>query len=312
MRALAAIGSIRYALGESRPVAGLALAPQHMRALAALGAKGVRDYAESTLSPVELACDAARRTLRDARLPAAEVDAVIYATTTFWDERFRKESDVAWMQHELGLSKAYPVGVFLPGCANALVAIRMAANLVQAEGCHHVLVVTTDKVMPGEPARRVMWPDVSVLSDGAASALVSAAGSGEWDILATAQRSAPQMWNVDSASNLAAFLVGTVRGAQQTVADLLAKSGLSPAHFGRLITNNYNVPVMSMIASRCGFEPHQVYVDNVARFAHAYAADVLINLHDAACDPDCRRSGSHQFLLATGHKNWAAMVLRAA
>lgn len=312
MRALAAIRSIRYSLGAPHPVAELSLAPQHATALAALGTKGLLDYAQSSLSPVELASDAAHRTLCDAGLPAAEVDAVIYATTTFWDERFRKESDIAWLLHELGLCNAFPIGVFLPGCANAVVATRMAVNLVRAEGYRNVLVVSTDKVMPGDATRRVMWPDVSVLSDGAASALVSAAGSGDWDILAVTQRSAPQMWDLDSASNLAAFLVGTVRGAKQTVADLLAATGLCSSEFGRFITNNYNVPVMNMIASCCGFESHQVYVDNVARFAHAYAADVLINLHDAARDSNCRVPGELQFLLATGHKNWAAMVLRAA
>lgn len=313
MHALAAIRSIRYALGESRPLAGLGLAPTHAAALDALHEKGVLQYAESTLSPVELAYEAARRTLDDARLPAAEVDAVIYATTSFWNERFRKESDIAWLQHKLGLADAFPVGVFMPGCANAVVAVRMAINLVRAEGCRHVLVVTTDKVMPGDAARRVMWPDVSVLSDGAAAALVSCAGGGEWDVLGIAQRSAPQMWDLDGTSNLAAFLVGTVRGASRTVAGLLATTGLQAAQFRHLITNNYNVPVMRMIASRCGFAPEQAYLGNVARFAHAYAADVLVNLQDATgADAGGRAPGALHFLLATGHKNWAAMVLRAA
>jgi 3-oxoacyl-[acyl-carrier-protein] synthase III len=306
---LASLGNIGYVLGDPRPVEHLQALSRKQELLAALKAKGISQFCESACLPIELASIAARETLDSAGVHGADIQAIVYATTSFWEKRFHSERDITWLMNELGMRNAYPVGVFLPGCANATSALRVAVNMIRAEGYDNVMVVTTDKVAPGNDENRIMWPDVSILSDAAAACLVSPARRRDFDIVSISHHSAPFMWDVDSQSNLAAFLLSTVKGTQQTALDALQLAKLVAGDIRGLLTNNYNIPVMHAMARQCGFQESQVYCGNVARFAHGYAADSLINLKDYVVGhpPD---SGEYFMLLATGHKNWGGVVLR--
>lgn len=304
-----AVSGLAYEIGDLKPLESIEALRRSERSLISLRDKGVRRYAESELGPAAMAARAARRTLGITGVAPRDIDAVIYASTSFWEKRFTTEREISWLLFELGLENAHPVGVFLPGCANASISIRMAANLVRAEGYRHVLVATADKVAPEHPEKRVMWPDVSVLSDSAASCLVGAAGTGSFDVLRMAHRSSPAMWDLDADSNLAAFLMGTVKGARRTAHAVLSAAEVEPAAIRRLITNNYNEPVMRMMARQCGFAEEQAFLDNVPRFAHGYAADTLINLADCTAHEPAA-PGDLYFLLGTGHKNWGAALLR--
>lgn len=307
--ALAGMGSIGYALGRLRSIEELDALAEQPEALAALRAKGVALFSEAEETPAQLAAQAASQTLALSNVAAGDIEALVYASTSFWEKQFYSEHDVAWLMNELGLVNAYPIGVFLPGCANAVTSLRVAVNMIRAEGYRRVLVVTTDKLAPGDSAKRVMWPDVSVLSDAAASFMVTSAGDAEFDVTGIGHHSAPYMWDLDGKSNLAAFLLATVRGAQKTADRALLAARLTPGDTRGLITNNYNHAVMRMIAQKCGFDESQVYLGNVSRFAHGYAADTLINLHD--CLAECPAAPGDSFLmLGTGHKNWASAVLR--
>ncbi|WP_397392733.1 3-oxoacyl-[acyl-carrier-protein] synthase III C-terminal domain-containing protein [Polynucleobacter sp.] len=306
---LASVGSIGYALGCLRPIDQLEALSEKPESLAALRAKGVMYFSEANKTPVELAVEAASQTLAQSNAMPSEIEAVIYASTSFWEKSFYSERDVAWLMNKLGLVNAYPVGIFLPGCANAITSLRIAINMIRAEGCRRILVVTTDKASPSDSSKRIMWPDVSVLSDAAASCIVTSSGDAEFDVVGVGSYSAPHMWDLDNKGNLAAFLLETVRGAQKMAKFALLTSDLTPGTVNRLITNNYNHAVMKMIAWKCGFNEDQIFLDNVSRFAHAYAADTLINLHDCLAEQPAS-SGDSFLLLGTGQKNWASAVLR--
>jgi 3-oxoacyl-[acyl-carrier-protein] synthase III len=305
---LAGIGSLGYALGDLYPIEALEVLREKPELLASLKTKGVSRFAQATDTPVELAYRAARETLDSSGVEAADVEAIVYASTSFWEKQFYSERDIAWLMNQLGLVNAYPVGVFLPGCANATSSMRVAINMIRAEGYRNVMVVTTDKVIPGDSIKRVMWPDVSVLSDAAASFMVTSTGQTEFDVIAISHHSAPFMWDLDNQNNVAAFLMSTVKGAQQTVADVLQRANLTTSGIRTLLTNNYNNAVMQMIARKCGFDENQVYLRNVSRFAHGYAADTLVNLKDDVAGRPANR-GDLFMLLGTGHKNWGAVVL---
>lgn len=306
---LASVGGIGYALGCLRSIDQLETLSKKPESLAALRAKGVMYYSEANETPAQLAAESACQTIAQSNVMPSEIEAVVYASTSFWEKRFYSEHDVAWLMNKLGLVNAYPVGVFLPGCANAITSLRIAINMIRAEGCRRILVITTDKVSPGDSSKRIMWPDVSVLSDAAASCMVTSVGDAEFDVIGVGHYSAPRMWDLDSKDNLAAFLLETVRGAQKTANSALQAADLAPRAVNRLITNNYNHAVMRMIAKKCGFYEDQIFLGNVSRFAHAYAADTLINLHDCLVERPASL-GDNFLLLGTGQKNWASALLR--
>jgi 3-oxoacyl-[acyl-carrier-protein] synthase-3 len=191
----------------------------------------------------------------------------------------------------------------------------VAANFVRAEELRNVLVVTTDQVSPHDEHLRVMWPDVSVLSDAAASCLVSSSpgvdegGVGAFEVRSLVHHSAPAMWDLNAASNLAAFLMGTTKGARRTAAMALERAQVPPSRIANLLSSTYNCAVNEMMARQCGFSSDQLWLENIPRLGHAFSADTLINLFDAAsAQPPAE--GDQFLLLATGHKNWGATVLK--
>ena len=309
LRSPVAISGLAYQLGVLRPIDQLDVLRGDRNVLQSLLSKGLRQYAESDGTPVSMAAHAARRTLACTGTPPAGIEAVVYASISLWEKRFYTEQEINWLLFDLGLDHAYPIGIFLPGCANLSAALRVAANLVRGEGYERVLVVTTDKVMPGPSAGRLMGPDVSILSDAAGSCLVSPAGTGEFDLVEMAQHSAPRMWDLNRGSHLPAFLMGTIHGAKHVTNRVLTAADVPSGKVKCFLTNNYNVPVMKTLARLCGFREDQIYLNNVSRFAHGYAADTLINLRDHMEQvPGVR--GDLYFLLGTGHKNWGGVLLQ--
>ncbi|MEU3309712.1 hypothetical protein ABZ717_21710, partial [Nocardiopsis sp. NPDC006832] len=61
--------------------------------------------------------------------------------------------------------------------------------------------------------------------------------------------------------------------------------------------NNLYLPIVSLKELQAGFAPEQLYLDNVTRFGHCFAADPLINLTDLDEAGELRDGGA--YLLAS-------------
>ncbi len=271
--------------------------------------KGVFSFSNARCTPAELAYSSINKTLKDANIDRMEIDALVYASTSFWEKRFYTEYDIAWLMHTLELNNAFPIGVFLPGCANAINALHMAVNLIKADGYKNILVVTTDKVNPENNKFRLMSPDISILSDAASSFIVSSDTSKiDYIFEGVYHHSFPHMWNLDYEHDFVANLMATFKGSQIAIDNILKKCGVEKNEISKIFMNNYNIPVVQMIGKQNKFNENQLYLENIKKFAHAYASDTLINLKDYSVVNDMS-TGDKFLLLGTGHKNWAGTIL---
>ncbi|GAA5557103.1 hypothetical protein Asch01_01821 [Acinetobacter schindleri] len=271
--------------------------------------KGVFSFSNARCTPAELAYSSINKTLKNVNIDRMEIDALVYASTSFWEKRFYTEYDIAWLMHTLELNNAFPIGVFLPGCANAINALHMAVNLIKADGYKNILVVTTDKVNPENNDFRLMAPDISILSDAASSFLVSSDMSKiDYTVEGIYHHSFPHMWNLDYEHDFVANLMATFKGSQIAIDNILKKCDVEKDEISKIFMNNYNVPVVQMIGKQNKFSENQLYLENIKKFAHAYASDTLINLKDYSVVNDIS-IGDKFLLLGTGHKNWAGTIL---
>ena len=85
---LAAIGNLGYALGDLYPLQVLDVLADNQNLLTALKAKGVLHFAQATGTPVELAYCAACETLDSSGVNAGDIEAIVYASTSFWEKQF--------------------------------------------------------------------------------------------------------------------------------------------------------------------------------------------------------------------------------
>jgi hypothetical protein len=73
--------------------------------------------------------------------------------------------------------------------------------------------------------------------------------------------------------------------------------------------NNYRVDVTRMFIELCGFSKERGWFENIPKFAHAVAGDVLINLHDLDA-VGALGSGERIFMMADSITTSAVLCVR--
>ena len=167
----------------------------------------------------------------------------------------------------IGLGDIPAYGVNLNRCVNLLAGIDVARAFVLSGRYRRVLVITTDKVAEG--AERMS--QFALFSDGAASCVL-ADEPGGFELLgcATAQEVATLEWTNQISSDL----------ARDVNEQLLGAAGIGLGEVGALLHANLFIPLVVMKERQAGFSAEQLYLGNITRFGHCFAADPLINLVD--------------------------------
>ena len=228
----------------------------------------------------DLAADCGAATLRAAGVDPAAVDALVLCSNRIPGPAEDHGRFVRRVLTGVGLGDIPCYGQHLNRCVNLLAGLDVARALVLSGRHATVLLITTDKVAPG--ADRMS--QFALFSDGAASCLVTAGagrddgGTGRYVLLgcATAQLTAELEWT----SQISADLARQVTGA------LLGPAGLKLGDIAALLHANLFTPVLMMKERQAGFRPEQLYLDNIPRLGHCFAADPLINLVDRTARGD--------------------------
>jgi 3-oxoacyl-[acyl-carrier-protein] synthase III len=301
------IRGIAYRLGEPVSISSVPELAKDGSALEDLLALGLERCAIASGSSADLLGESVAATLRGAAIDPSTVDAVVYASNGLRDAAVPAIKAVL---RSLGLGRAYPYGVTLSACGNLQAALTLGALLVSSGQAGRVLVATADKNSEYGPESRIYSANVTVYSDGAASCILDAEPSA-LELVEVGQHSDGAVAELQQQGGaLSALLKHTVGGIVKTVQGVMSRSQISMASVQRLYMNNYNRSVLRVFGLQLGVRPERVFSDNIARFAHAYAADTLINLHDdlAVRTP---AAGELLLLIGTGPDTWGATLLRA-
>ncbi|HVB42913.1 MAG TPA: hypothetical protein VNF47_09440 [Streptosporangiaceae bacterium] len=221
----------------------------------------------------DLAADAGAATLRCAAMAPSSVDAVVLCSNRIPGPAEGHGSFVAQVLAGIGLGDIPCYGVNLNRCVNLLAGLDVARAFVASGRYRAVLVITTDKVADG--ADRMS--QFALFSDGAASCLVTTdpgVSAAAYELLgcATAQDTATLEWTNQISSDL----------AREVNDRLLAPRGLKLGDIAAVAHANLYTPLVAMKERQAGFTADQLYLGNIPRIGHCFAADPLINLVDRA------------------------------
>jgi 3-oxoacyl-[acyl-carrier-protein] synthase-3 len=283
----------RYVLGEHRAghttIEGLAARAAEFGMPLDAGLWGWGDVHRTGRDLEDLAVDSGSATLRAAGVDPASVDALLLCSTRIPGPAEGHGAFVERVLTGIGLPDIPFYGQTLNRCVNLLAALDVASAFVTAGRHRRVLVITTDRVA-GEALRVTNY---ALFSDGAASCLVSAdaeaAGRADGYRLvscATAQEAASLEWSNELSSDL----------ARQVNDRLLTPLGMKLGDVSGLMGANLLKPLVVMKERQAGFTMDQIYVDNIPRVGHCFAADPLINLVDRAAAGHVR--ADHHYILA--------------
>lgn len=251
----------------------------------------------------DMAVRSLQRTLANSGLAPGEIDILLFASDSGGDQREREcNSRVHRLCMRLKLENAYPIGINQSTCGNFCSALRVAAALLQAGEARNILLVTVDK---SENGSRVMDNNAAVLSDGAASCLVSRSESGRYRLLGITQACSHPLGG-EGEAGAKVFLA--LDGFQQAFESFIARHGLDRAGLTQLIPNNYNLTLLTLYSQIARIDLDKIYTGNLGVKGHVYAGDNLINLADYAGSAVLRR-GDRIAMLSNGPSNWGLAAL---
>jgi len=223
----------------------------------------------------DLAAATGRATLRAAGIEPASVDALVLCSTRIPGPADDHGSFMADVLTGIGVGDIPFYGMSLNRCVNLLAGLDVANAFVTGGRYRHVLVITVDAVAEGAAG----ISQFALYSDAAASCIMcpdpgppGAADSYEILGCATAQDATTMAATSQISSDLA-----------RAVNDqLLEPPGLKTSDIAALLHLNLFKPLIMMKERQSGFRPGQLYLDNIERLGHCFAADPLINLVDRA------------------------------
>jgi 3-oxoacyl-[acyl-carrier-protein] synthase-3 len=302
-----ALGSTKYGVEESS-AAGRTTNPA-----AAFSQSGFRFH--HMCSEDETALDLALAAVNAMGDGRGEIDAILYATcipananlgTT---ERFAETSDVkhlmdfpaSRLQAELGLDRAFVVGLAQQACTSMLGSLRIAHGLLATDpSLSRILCVSADRFPPGARYEQAY----SLISDGAAACIVSREPAA-YRLLAGHQITNGAMVSADDDETVGAFFAYTHR----LVAELLAKAGLTAADVDWVVPQNTDRKAWQILSRLLGIEADRVSCDSLADVAHVISGDNIINLAYLN-QRDVVRPGQRLLLTMAGYgMNWQGVLL---
>ncbi|WP_156893631.1 hypothetical protein [Actinokineospora enzanensis] len=183
------------------------------------------------------------------------------------------------------------------GCGNLGPGLRVARGLLAAEGPGSVLLAVADRA----PGPRYLPGDLTVLSDGAATCLVSTSPARPgFRLLGSAAVTAAD--RAGARPGLAAAKAAAA-GVAAAVGRVLTEADTAVDECALLLVGNYGASVRAMLAAAAGFPSRTVHAPNVAD-GHCFAVDLLHGLR--SLEPS---DMDRIVLVATGPHAWTALLL---
>ncbi|HEY0057792.1 MAG TPA: 3-oxoacyl-[acyl-carrier-protein] synthase III C-terminal domain-containing protein [Flavisolibacter sp.] len=309
VQTIASLSAIQYELGEFRNIDELDFLVNDPEKLELFRSSGLLHYAESELSLMELCSRAVTRTLDTATVDRKAIDFVLFVAENANTDFSLGIRQVNNLLTQLGLDHALPVSIGLSDCANILTGIQMGVSLVAAKTARNVLLVCADRILR-EPGKREMARQMSVLSDGAVSCVLSEPAAGDFDVGLITHHNKPSQWELWNTVSEYENIYSMEKFKQLVTVGKrsLRQHGVQPKDIKKVITGNYRESISKMFIEITGFLPEQGYFDNIPRFGHTLAGDVLINLKDYA-DQAQLSPGEKIFTLVDSYSSCGSFLL---
>lgn len=210
----------------------------------------------------------------------------------------------------LGLTHARCFTVTDQACASGMLAVRLGARLLRDSNDPEALVlVLAGEKTYGECSRVI--PNIALLSEGAAAALVTAV-EGPDEILGVAVQQAPVVGGSLHLDEEGAARFSSIYGEKLngTIEEVLATVGITVAELDAYLPHNVSRIASLRAARSLGLPTERVLTGTVARTAHCWSADPFLNLRKATESGELQ-PGDRYLLTSVGlGATFGAMVCR--
>ncbi|MBX9422363.1 MULTISPECIES: 3-oxoacyl-[acyl-carrier-protein] synthase III C-terminal domain-containing protein [Streptomyces] len=247
--------------------------------VAALRRGGLTRYAVFEEPPSTLYADCLAETLDRTGLPAADVDAVLFFSSTF--SAYDDHADLAALCARFGIRDAFPLGMFLGQCTNFSSALTVAQGLAATQGLDNVLLLGVDALDDGRAAR-VLPGDVSVFSDTLVTCLLSRQRTDGHLVERVEHCYRPELHALHPQRDLLRYIDGFTGALGDVVGRLTKSTGRAPEAYAKLVLAHHARPVLRNFAATLGIPFDRVPTEGIGTLGHCFAYDQLITLSELA------------------------------
>lgn len=272
---------------------------------------------DSPLKASDLGAAAARQALEKAGVSPEQVGAILVGGIVP-DMQF--PSTACIIQNKIGAVNAFAFDL-TAACAGFVYGANMAALLIDAGQCDHVLVIGAETL-----SRVTDWSDRNtcvLFGDGAAAAVFSR-GPAERGVIRSLLRSDGGAAGILQLEGLSAATGPTgpfirmdgkqvfklaVSEVSRVVADALSAEGLTPADLDLFVAHQANVRILSAIGEKLGLSEDKVFI-NVHRYGNTSAASVPLALYEAEAEGRLKPGMLVALAAVGGGMAWGVNLLR--
>ncbi|HKP96388.1 MAG TPA: beta-ketoacyl-ACP synthase III [Fibrobacteria bacterium] len=268
----------------------------------------------SPLKSSDFGAYAAGAALEKAGLSALDIDGIICANINP-DKQF--PATACFIQAKIGAANAFAFDV-TAACAGFVYAANMAALLIDAGQCRHILVIGSEIISPV-----LDWTDrnTCILFGDAAGAVVFSAGPKDRGILLSqlksdgTQSEMLYLNNPGDEGRRGMFMDGkhVFKAAVTEITDIvrstLDKAGFAPKDLDLLIMHQANVRIIGAIAEKLELPPEKVVI-NVDRFGNTSSASIPLALHEAQGQGRLEPGMLIAFAAVGGGMSWGCNLMR--
>ncbi len=297
---------IQFAVGESKPIEEIHQLSANEALLGKFRNDGLQRYRQAHKTHLDLAQLSAQKTLASAGVKPGELGAVLFCSETI-HRRPAYMTEVGRFPNMIGQPNAYLYGCYLNACSNFTTALKLGGALLKSGDCDQVLLVTSDKA---QSEARVMPGAIALLSDGAASCLLSKRPGG-FQVNVVACRSNADLFTIEPGVNQVAFLAGMVNCVKKLFDQVLSEARVDRRDISWLVSNNYSHSIYDSFAGIGSFPSEKVNRENLADYSHCFAADVLINLK-TMLESQNLEPGQRLVTLSSGQGYFGSSLLQVA
>ncbi len=276
-----------------------------------------RHVASDNQATSDLAVEAAKEALVNAKLSASEIDGIIVATTT---PDFTFPSSAVEVQAKLGMTKGFAFDVQAV-CSGFVYALSVASAMIKAGQATHMLVIGAEKmssVMDWDDRRTAI-----LFGDGAGAVVLSACDETDQGILATKLYSDGRYRNllqttggVSTTGDAGTILMEgqevfkhAVIDMKQAVEEILEDTKTNPEDVDWLVPHQANLRIIKSLGDHLKMPMDKVIV-TVDKHANTSAASIPLALHAGIADGRIKRG---QLLLMEsmgGGFTWGSALIR--
>lgn len=259
---------------------------------------GIRErrFANDDEDSLTLATTAAKRAIEDAGLTPADIDLIVFATST---PAYPLPATGCFLQHALGC-RHIPAFDIAAACAGFVYAFVIGAGLMQIGGYRHVLVVGSEKM-----SAITDFQDRAtcvILADGAGAAIIGPADneiSGLYEHMLGADGSGAELIIVPAGGSAMPATAKTVeerqhymkmRGRevykfavtkmQEILIETTRRAGLRVEDLAYVVPHQSNLRILESAAQKMGLPMDKIAV-NIDRYGNTSAASIPMALEEA-------------------------------